>query len=304
MATGTATRWLSALLQAVVWAILLPAAGPALAQDIVPVPVLTGRVMDGTGTLSATQIAALDVKLQQLEAAKGSQLVVLMVPTTVPEDMASFANRVANEWKIGRRAVGDGVLLIVAKNDRTLRIEVAKTLEGAIPDLAAKRIIDNAITPRFKQGDFAGGLDAGVTQIAALVKGEALPEPGAKQAGAGKTPRFEWMDLLIFVVFALPVGANVARSIFGRKLGSLAIGAGVGVLALVFTASMLIAGVAGAVALLFTLLSGSSGLARSSRGGHGFPGFGGGSGGWGGSGGGFSSCGGGDFGGGGASGRW
>lgn len=273
-------------------------------------PTLSGRVIDQTGTLDASQIAALDGKLAALEAKKGSQVVLLMVPTTAPEDIASYANRVANEWKIGRREVGDGVLLIVAKNDRTLRIEVAKTLEGAIPDLAAKRIIDGAITPGFKQGDFAGGLQAGVDQIAALVSGEALPEPSTAKDLASRVRGVDsgsLSNLLVFVVFALPIGAGVLRSIMGRKVGALATGGITGVLAFLFSTSVLIAGIAAVVALAYALFSaaglprGGSGSGRGMGGGWG-AGRGGGS--WGGGGGGFGSGGGGNFGGGGASGRW
>ncbi len=285
----------------------------ASAQGVLPVPALSGRVIDQTGTLDASQIVALDGKLAALETKKGSQVVVLLVPTTAPEDIASYANRVANEWKIGRREVGDGVLLIVAKNDRTLRIEVAKTLEGAIPDLAAKRIIDGAITPGFKQGDFAGGLQAGVDQIAALVSGEALPEPSNVNDQAERDHGLNmgsgsWGDLLVFVVFALPIGAGLLRSFMGRKVGALATGGITGVLAFLFSTSVLIAGIAAVVALIYALFAGT-GLARRGSGpgsGAGGWGSGGGGNGWGGGsgGGGFSSGGGGSFGGGGASGRW
>jgi uncharacterized protein len=139
-------------------------------------------VIDATDSLEAGQKAALEAKLAALEAAKGSQVVVLMVPTTAPEDIASYANRVGNTWKIGRKSVGDGVLLVVAKDDRKVRIEVAKTLEGAIPDLAAKQIIDQALTPRFKQGDYAGGLDAAVDQLAARIKTQTMSSSSAQQA--------------------------------------------------------------------------------------------------------------------------
>lgn len=305
MTAGAQATGLATALRSAAFVVLVLLGNSVWGQSLLPVPALTARVMDSTGTLTAAQIAALDAKLYALETSKGSQLVVLMVPTTAPEDIASYANRVANTWKVGRREVGDGVLLIVAKDDRKLRIEVAKTLEGAIPDLAARRVIDNAISPRFRQGDFAAGVDAGVTQIVALVNGEALPAPVAQQSGTGKADQFEWMDLLIFMVFALPIGANVARGILGRKLGALATGAGVGVLALLFTASLVIAGIAGAIALVFTLLTGSTGFARVQRnGGGGLAGFGGGHGGGWSGGGGFSSGGGGDFGGGGASGSW
>ena len=306
MTFGRFTCGLSAVLL-LAWLLLLgPGGGIAAAQDAQAVPALSARVVDKTGTLSAAQIGALDEKLKALEVEKGSQLVVLLVPTTAPEDIASYANRVANTWKIGRRAVGDGVLLIVAKDDRKLRIEVSKSLEGAIPDLAARRIIDNTITPRFKQGDFSGGVDAGVVQIVARVKGEALPEPAPPQRTvAGSMAQFELTDLLVFAVFALPIAAAVARKIFGRKLGALATGAAVGALGLVFTASVVIAVAAGLIAMLFSLFAGSSsGPTRWRRGGNDLPGFGGGhNGGWSG-GGGFSSGGGGDFGGGGASGSW
>jgi len=288
----------------------------AWAQDVQPVPPLSGRVIDATGTLDAGQKAGLEARLATLEAQKGAQVVVLMVPSTAPEDIASYANRVANSWKIGRREVGDGVLLVVAKNDRTLRIEVAKTLEGALPDLLTKRIIDQSITPLFRQGDYARGLDAGVEQIVARITGEALPGvPTATAArGVGKA-NFQWFDLLIFLVFALPIASAVARNLLGRKLGALATGAGVGGIAFFISASAVLAGLAGVVGLAYALIAGLAGSAtgRGSRS-SGRPGIGlgggwggGGSswgGGSGGGGGGFSSGGGGDFGGGGASGRW
>jgi uncharacterized protein len=293
------SRWLTAF----AWGLLL-SLSPALAQQAVPA--LTAHVIDTTGTLAADQVQALDSKLSGFEQSRGAQVVLLLVPTTQPEDIVSYANRVANAWKIGRKEIGDGVLVVVAKNDRAVRIEVAKTLEGAIPDLAAKRIIDGAITPNFKKGDFAGGLDAGVDQIFKLISGEGLPTPTSSPNGANHG--FQWMDLMIFAFIAVPVVAAVTRSILGPKLGALATGGAVGALALFVTSSLVIAGLAAFVALLFSLFSnvarssGSGfGSGRGSGGGWG-GGFGGG--GFGGGGGGFSSGGGGDFGGGGASGRW
>lgn len=282
------------------------------AQDVQPIPALTSHVVDTTGLLDSSQQAALEAKLDALEKAKGSQVVVLIVPTVQPEDISSYANRVGNVWKIGRKNVGDGVLFVVAFKDRQMRIEVAKALEGAIPDLAAKQIITNAVTPRFKVGDYAGGISAGVDQLAARIKGEALPEVGAagttESSGALSTllGGFDWMDLAVFLFFAVPIGGAVAKSIFGQKLGSLITGGAVGTLAFVLTTSLIIAGFAGVAALLFALfsnLSGGSGR-RSGSSRHG--GFGGGGFGGGGfsDGGGFSSGGGGDFGGGGASGSW
>ncbi len=287
---------------------LLPA---AFAQDVQAVPALTGHVVDTTGTLTAAQKAGLEDKLTALEASKGSQVVVLIVPTVQPEDISSYANRVGNVWKIGRKDVGDGVLLVVAKEDRKVRIEVAKTLEGAIPDLAAKRIISDAITPKFKTGDYAGGLSAGVDQLTARIKGEALPEVAAAtntNALGGLLGGFDWMDLAIFLFFAVPIGGAIAKSMFGQKLGSLITGGSVGFLAFLATTSLLVAGFAGVAALLFALFSSGVSMpssGRRGRGGNGgFGGFGGGGFGGGGGGGGFSSGGGGDFGGGGASGDW
>lgn len=276
---------------------------PALAQ--LAVPALTGHVIDTTGTLSGEQVQQLEGKLSAFEQTKGTQVVLLLVPTTQPEDIASYANRVGNTWKIGRRGIGDGLLLVVAKTDRKVSIEVAKTLEGAMPDLAAKHIIDQAITPRFKQGDFAGGLNAGVDQIMARITGEALPEP-ASDAGKNRFG-FQWMDLAIFAFFAVPIVGAVARGILGPKLGAVATGGAVGALAMFITTSLWIAGLAGLGAFLFALISGFSRGAGSGfgsgrhDGGWGGGGFGSGGGG---SGGGFSSGGGGDFGGGGASGSW
>jgi uncharacterized protein len=279
----------------------------AHAQGVQPVPALTARVVDTTGTLDAAATAQLEAKLAALETKSGSQVVVLMVPSTAPEDIASYANRVANDWKIGRKAVGDGVLVIVAKSDRKLRIEVAKTLEGAIPDLMAKRIIDQALAPKLRTGDYAGGLSDAVDRIAQRIDGESLPAPeaaGAQGAAKSLLGDIGWMEALFFLVFFVPIVAGIVKSILGNKLGSLVVGGAVGGLAFVITASLLWAGLAFVVALVFTLMSGLRGL----PGGGGYGGGGSyGGGGWSGGssgGGGFSSGGGGDFGGGGASGDY
>ncbi|MEJ8858957.1 TPM domain-containing protein [Variovorax robiniae] len=296
------------------------ALGTAFAQNVQPVPALTARVIDQTNTLDATQRQVLEAKLAGFEQKKGSQIVVLMVATTAPEDIASYAYRVASTWKIGRKDVGDGVLVIVAKDDRKMRIEVAKALEGAVPDLAAARIIDNEMKPRFRNNDFAGGLSAATDQLIARINGEALPEPtvaGSGQSDGGfHVGDMDWGELGIFLFFGVLVVGRVARSILGSKLGPLATGVGAGVVAMVITSSIVLAVIAGIVALVFTLMSGAIGLPSLGGGrrggfggglGGGFGGgFGGGGGGFGGgsSGGGFSSGGGGDFGGGGASGDW
>ena len=281
----------------------------AWAQGVQAVPALSGHVMDATNTLSPPQMAALEAKLSSFEQSRGAQVVMLIVPSTQPEDIAAYAQRIGDSWKIGRKSIGDGLLLVVAKNDRTVRIETTKALEGAIPDLAASQIIDTAITPRFKQGDFAGGLDAAADQIMARITGEMLPAP--QQGGAGRRSSggggFDWTTLAVFLFFAVPLGGRVLSSVLGRKLGSVATGGAVGVLAWLFTSSLLIGGIAALAAMVFALIAGLGGMASRASGwggGMGGGGFGGGGGGFGAGGGGFSSGGGGNFGGGGASGNW
>ena len=305
----------TALLRVLIaWLLALSAAlfvPPALAQALQPVPALTARVIDRSGTLSASQQQALEDKLAAFEAAHGSQIVVLLVPSTQPEDIAAYAFRVADAWKIGRREVGDGILLVVAKEDRKVRIEVARTLEGAVPDLAAWRIIDGIITPAFRRGDFAGGLDAGVDGLMALVRGEALPAPAQ-----GRTPdagmNLEDLGALLFV--AVPMLGAVLIGVLGRKPGSLLTGGLTGLIVHVLTASLVLAVVGGVLALVFVLALGVGSSGRGGPphrgsgpiiGGGGFGGLGG-RGGFGGrsGGGGFRSGGGGSFGGGGASGGW
>ena len=284
-------------------------ATPVWAQDLQAIPPLSGRVIDTSSTLDAAQTQALDAKLAAFEKARGAQIVILMVPTTLPEDITDYAQRVGDAWKIGRKDIGDGLLLVVAKNDRKVRIATTKTLEGAIPDLAARQIIDNAITPRFRQGDFAGGLNAAADQIMARITGENLPTPATEKAKSGRQG-FQWTDLAVFLFFAVPIGARVLSRVIGRKAGAAVTGGVVGLLAWVFTSSLLLAGAASLLGLLFALvaslsaLGGLGGLAGSgsSRGYGGRGGWGGGGGGFGG--GGFSSGGGGNFGGGGSSGSW
>ena len=277
----------------------LLATSAAWAQQAVPP--LTAHVMDSTRTLKAPEIARLEKKLADFETQRGAQVVVLMVPTTQPEDIASYANRVANTWKIGRKAVGDGLLVIVAVNDHAVRIEVAKTLEGAIPDLAAKRIIDETITPHFKQADFVGGLDAGTTRLMGLITGENLPPPN--ETATGRALSFDWHQLVLMMFFVVPVLGALARRLLGRKLGLIATTAAVGGMTLFLTASVALA-VMAAMAALFISLFSSFGVLGSGAD-HRQGGWGAGThGGWGGGRGGLGSGGGGDFGGGGASGRW
>ncbi|MDO9237703.1 MAG: TPM domain-containing protein [Aquabacterium sp.] len=281
---------------------LLMGGVPAWSQntgDILPVPPLSGHVMDQTQTLTPDQIQGLEAKLMAFEQAKGTQLVVLMVPSTMPEDIAAFAQRVGESWKIGRKGVGDGLLLVVAKQDRRVRIEVAKTLEGAVPDLAASQIIERAIKPAFKAGDYAGGLNQGTDHLIARIQGEDLPLPQAKQKRSEEG--FQPNDLLVFGLIGVPLVFGVLKSILGRKAGALATGLISGGLVWLVTTSLLMALGAWLASSLFALAFGNGG---GSHGGWGGPPMGGGGWGGGGGGGGWSSGGGGDFGGGGASGNW
>lgn len=263
---------------------------PFLAGAQVPVPPLTGHVTDQTTTLTPTQQAALEQTLSAFEARKGSQLAVLIVPTTVPETIEQYSLRVAEQWKLGRKQVDDGAILLVAKDDRALRIEVGYGLEGALNDATSKRIISDIIVPRFRQGDFPGGIAAGVDRMIRVIDGEPLPEPGGRAAGG--TPGIQQYLPVIFIL-ALVVG-GILRAVLGSFPGALATGGIVAVIAWLLVGTLVIGLIAGVIAFLFTLFGGGMG---GPRGGFGRGGFGGGLGG------GFSG-GGGGFGGGGASGRW
>jgi uncharacterized protein len=270
-----------------------------LARADVAVPPLSGRVVDQTGTLTSGQIATLDSTLASLEKRKGSQIAVLIVPTTAPETVEQYALRVAEAWKVGRKRIDDGALLVVAKNDRTLRIEVGYGLEGALNDATAKRIIDEIIVPQFRSGNFYDGIAAGVDRLVRVVDGEPLPEHKV-QGPVQFEDVGEFIPVLL--ILALVIG-GMLRAIFGRLIGAILTGTGVGVIAWLFVGALSVGLIAGVIAFVFTLISGGMvgpGVGGLGRGG-GFPGGGGWSGG--GSGGGFSG-GGGSFGGGGASGRW
>jgi uncharacterized protein len=284
---------------------LLLLLGFTLAGAEVAVPPLTARVTDLTGTLSGGAVARIEAKLAGFEAKKGSQIAVLIVPTTAPEEIEQFGIRVEDAWKLGRKGVDDGVYLIVAKNDRRVRIEVAYGLEGALPDAIANRIITETITPHFKLGDYDGGVEAGINQIISVVNGEPLPQPDKKwerHSGLGNM-----LPLLLIVVV---VAGGVLRALFGRLFGSVATGGLAGGIVWLLSHVLPIGIGAGVVAFLFAMLAGGSRGGWSSGGGlggfgggFGGGGFGGGGFGGGGGGGGFSG-GGGSGGGGGASGSW
>ena len=276
-----------------------------------PIPPLEARVTDLTGTLSAEQKAGLESRLAAFESRKGAQIAVLMIPSTQPEEIEQYSIRVVDAWKLGREKPDDGALLLVAKDDRAMRIEVGRGLEGALTDLASKRIIADTITPFFRQGDFAGGITAGIEQMIRVVDGEPLPEPD-QEWGGGMERLAGMLPFLLGLVF---IGSAVLRALFGRALGSVATGGVTGGIAWWLTSVLGLSIGVGLVALIASLVIGfGSGGRWSSRPGHGGWTSGGwgsggigtggfGTGGFGGGGGGFGG-GGGSFGGGGASGRW
>lgn len=259
----------------------------AMAQ--IEVPELSRQVTDLTATLTPAQVAALESRLQAFEAKRGSQIAVLIVPTTQPEDIAQFGIRVAERWKIGRTKIDDGVILLIAKDDRKLRLEVGYGLEGAIPDAIAKRVIAETITPHFKVGDLYGGIVAGVEQIMRLIEGEALPPPARSAEPEGEA------SFVLLVVGGMVAGWLLSLLMSRAAAGGVAaLGSGaVGALLLGLTPMLLLIA-------LFVFAGVATGFWHgggwSTRGG----GFGGRGGGFGG---GFGG-GGGGFGGGGASGSW
>ena len=296
-------RWLAGCL-------LLLALG-ALPQGLQPVPALSDRVIDQAGVLGSGR-AALIEQLARIERETGAQLVVLTVATTQPEDIAAYAHRVADQWKIGRREIGDGLLIVVAVQDRRMRIEVARTLEGAVPDVVAGRIIRERMAPAFRQGDYAGGITAAVSQIDGLIRGEKLPPPDTRGESGSHGTEDEGMIWVLTGVFVVPIVARVLVSLAGRLLGPLLSGGACALLGASLGGGAMIPivalGVLGfGVAVLMAI---SSAIIRvtDARGGGSFGGGSSGGGSWGSgdssSGGGFSSGGGGSFGGGGSSGGW
>jgi len=273
-------RWLFGLLL-----LLLP--WMALAEEV-PVPPLSARVTDLTGTLQPEQKAALEARLAAFEQKKGSQIAVLLVPTTQPEAIEQYGIRVAEAWKLGRKGIDDGVLVLMATNDRAVRIEVGYGLEGVIPDAIAKRVIEEIMIPYFRTGDVAGGLNAGVERLIGLVDGEPLPPPKQQTVSGGSFDKF---SPIVFIA-AIVIG-GLLRAIFGKVLGGVATGGIVGILVWLLGAGIFFALALAVMAFIFTL-GGGRGFHGGGLGGMGGGGFGGG---------GFGG-GGGGFGGGGASGRW
>ena len=287
------------------------------AQTLQAIPPLTSLVVDQANILDANQKAALTQKLLAFEQSKGSQIAILTVPTTAPEDIFSYAQRAAETYKLGRQGVGDGVLIVVASNDRKVWIYVMRHLEGAIPDLAVKRVIAETITPAFKQEQYAQGLDAGINQLMGLIDGEALPPPKANTQNDSADAGF--MDLLILIGVLSIIGSNIAAAT-NRWLIAPPAGGVAGLIAYSMTSGLFWGVGAGLAVLVFILIFGNrsfqmathrtsnnhrnndifwgGGLGGGMGGGWGGSSGGMGGGGWGGSGGG------GDAGGGGAGGSW
>ncbi|TWI14073.1 TPM domain-containing protein [Aerolutibacter ruishenii] len=298
-------RWRAASL-VLLLGLLLPLA--ALAQQLAPIPPLDSPVVDTTGTLDAASRQALEAQALALQQRKGSQLQVLVVPTTQPEDIAQYAVRVFEQWNLGRKKVDDGVLLVVAKDDRRVRIEVGYGLEGAIPDATSARVIQEYLVPKFRAGDYAGGITDATAMLVKLIDGESLPGPMVDPLQDRGNGGGDW----IFALFVAFIVAQIARALFGRAprfvRGVIGAGAAGGVAWLISSLAV-VGGLGALVGFFMGLASPSTGrYARDGGwGGFGGGGWGGGGGGWGGGGfggGGGWSGGGGMSGGGGASGSW
>jgi uncharacterized protein len=291
--------WLAGALLALLAAVFAPA-GVAQAQQAVPP--LAGRVTDLTGTLTAAEQGQLEQQLRAFEERKGSQVAVLMVASTQPEDIAQYSIRVVEAWKLGRKKVDDGVLVLIARDDHAVRIEVGYGLEGALPDATANRILDETMKPLLRQGQYFAALQAGTAQIMKVIDGEPLPPPDKSWS---RSPRALWNALpAIFFIFL--IGSSVLRAIFGRVGGAAVSGGLLAVVAWLLSSVLIAAAGVGVLGFLLALALGLGGRGWSSGGfggGLGGGGFGGGLGGGGFGGGGFGG-GGGGFGGGGASGRW
>ena len=280
----------------------------SVALAVVAVPPLVGRVVDQTGTLSSGDIASLNQAIRAFEARKGSQIAVMIAPTTEGEAIEQFSLRVAETWKIGRKKIDDGAVLVIAKNDRHLRIEVGYGLEGALTDVTTKRIIDEEITPKFKTGDFAGGVSAGINKMIRVIDGEKLPAP--EPPHWQNTGLFDVSDMFNpFLLIPVFLFGGLMRSMLGRLVGSVVSGGVVTLVAWFLFGSPAAAMVAGVIAFVFVLFNDAVTSSAPGRGGSGGGWSGGSSGGsWSGgsssSGSSDSGGGGGSFGGGGASGSW
>src|SRR3990170_6866240 len=218
----------------------------ACAAAEVPVPQLKARVTDLTGTLTQAQLQTLDATLAAFEQKKGSQIAVLLLPSTRPESIEQYSIRVAEAWKIGRARVDDGVILVIAKDDHKLRIEIGRGLEGPVPDVVAKRVIREVIAPHFLNGDFNGGIADGTAALTKLIEGEPLPPP--RPAGSSSDNNLEGLlaPLLVATVF---LGALLSK-VLGRFFGAAVTAGIVGIAAWVFTSALVAAALAAIVAFV------------------------------------------------------
>lgn len=263
----------------------------ASGDGLVPIPPLKALITDLTGTLTPAQVSELDAMLKRFESASGSQIAILIIPTTKPEEIEQYSIRVVDQWKLGRKGVDDGILLLVAKDDKKVRIEVGYGLEGAIPDAIAKRIIEEQIIPHFKNDDFYGGINVGVDTMIRIIGGEQLPELKTRTS-----KNVDSTDTWIFLFFAALVIGGILQKFLGKFLGSAIIAAIVGIVAWFVLSTVIVAIIIGIAAFIASLWIGSDSRGFGGGSGWGGGGFGGGGGWGGGSGGG--------FGGGGSSGSW
>ncbi|MGA8054801.1 MAG: YgcG family protein, partial [Burkholderiales bacterium] len=249
----------SAVVRVALLLAMVLAGAAAFAQEFAPIPSLAARVTDTTGTLTAQQRQALEANLSEFEARKGSQIAVLIVPTTQPEEIEQYAIRVADAWKVGRKNVDDGIIVVVAKNDRKMRLEVGRGLEGAVPDAYAKRIVSDIMAPRFKEGDFYGGLRAATQTLEQLISGEQLPAPTQRSPGpSGGIGGMGLEAFLIVLLVGTMVIGGILTSIFGRFLGSIITGGVVGGLSWMIVGVLAAALGAGFLAFIFSLILGGS----------------------------------------------
>lgn len=299
--TGLAGR---SLARAAAPLLLALAALAASAADTIPVPKLSGRVVDLSGTLDASQQQAIAAKLAAFEQAKGSQVAVLLVPTIGTETIEEFATRVTDEWKLGRAGVDDGVLFVVAKQERRMRIQTGRGVQGVLTDALSRRIIAERVSPRFRAGDFAGGIHDGVDAILKAIEGESLPAPAqsaprAKSSSSASIESFFWMAFVV-----VPVAGAILRSLLGRFVGASLTSGVTGLAAWFIFGSLALGAIAAVVAFVAVLFMGTNALSARRGGGWTSGGSWGGGGGWSSGGGGGFSGGGGGFDGGGASGGW
>jgi len=304
----SAARGLRAPIAWLAAGLLAAASFAAQAQEgLVPIPKLAAHATDLTGTLTVTELAAIEEKLAAFERAKGSQVAVLMVPTIGAEPIEDFALRVTDAWKLGRKGVDDGVLFVIAKQQRKIRIQTGRGVQGTLTDVTSGRIIRERVTPAFRDGNFAAGIEAGVDAILKAIEGEALPP-----VKAGTTTRkvdtlpSSGFDFLWLAFLGVPVVAMILRPMVGRAGSAVATGGIAGVGAWIVFGTIIAGAIGAIIAFVLAISMGTNALRQGRRGGGAWipgGGFGGGSWGGGGGGGGFSG-GGGGFDGGGASGDW